>query len=83
MSIKSWLVKKAIMNFIKKLEKENNAMLKWLKGKKTYITLGVTAILGAIGALNQSGATNIQIPDLVFTVLGALGIWTNTQRTSK
>ena len=83
MGLKEWFIKRAINNFVKKLEKENNAMLSWLKGKKTYITLGVTAILGAIGALNQAGATDIQIPELAFTILGALGIWTNSKRTSK
>lgn len=83
MGLKSWFIKRAITNFVKKLEKENNPMFKWLKGKKTYITLGVTAVLGAIGALNQAGATDIQIPELAFTILGALGLWSNSQRTSK
>ena len=83
MGIKEWFIKRAIKNFASKLEKENNYMFNWLKGKKTYITLGITAVLGAIGALNQSGATDIQIPDLIFTALGALGLWTNSQRTGK
>ena len=83
MSIKNWIVERAIKNFVKKLEKENNKMFNWLKGRKTYAVLGITAVLGAIGALNQSGATDIQIPDMVFTILGALGLWSNSQRTSK
>jgi len=83
MGIKTWFVERAIKNFIKKLEKENNAMFNWLKGKKTYAVIATTAILGGLGALNQAGVTDVQIPDLVFTILGALGLWTNSQRTSK
>ena len=82
MGIKTWFVERAIKNFIKKLEKENE-IFKWLKGKKTYAILGTTIILGVIGQLNSSGTTNIQIPEIAFTILGALGWLTNTKRTSK
>ena len=78
MSIKDWFIKRAIKNLIKKLEKENNAMWKWLEGKKTYMVMAVTLILGAIEAGQQAGIITWQIPGLVFTILGALGWYTRS-----
>ena len=61
-------------------------MLKKLKGYRTYITMVVMIVLGAINGWNQycSGADvadfcfNIQIPGVVFSVLAALGIYTRS-----
>lgn len=59
-------------------------MLDKLKGYRTYLTLGVVVILGAIDAYNgHCVATQtckaFQIPGLVFTALGFLGIYTRSQ----
>jgi hypothetical protein len=51
-------------------------IMKFLEGKKTYITMAVIAILGGIGALNEAGITNIQIPEFVFSILALIGIYT-------
>ena len=51
-------------------------IMKFLEGKKTYITMAVIAVLGGIGALNEAGVTNVQVPEYVFTLLALLGIYT-------
>ena len=51
-------------------------IMKFLEGKKTYLTMAVIAILGGIGALNEAGITNIQIPEFVFSILALIGIYT-------
>jgi hypothetical protein len=51
-------------------------IMKFLEGKKTYATMAVIAILGGIGALNEAGITNIQIPEFVFSILALIGIYT-------
>lgn len=80
MGLSEFFIKQAILNWIKKLRKDKKMekFLKAIEGKKTYITMGVIAILGAVGALNQAGVTNIQIPDMVFTILAALGVYTRS-----
>jgi len=74
MGLKEWLIKSYINRLIKKLRKENNPMLKWLEGKKTYITMLVVIALGAIGALNEQGYVDWTVPEWVFSILGSLGI---------
>lgn len=75
--ITNFFINKFIQGWINKLRKENQLM-KWLDGKKTYIVMAITAILGGIGALNQAGLTQIQVPDMVFTILAALGWYTRS-----
>ena len=49
---------------------------KALEGKKTYLVMAVTAVLGGIGALNDAGLTHIQVPEFIFTVPATAGIYT-------
>ena len=51
-------------------------ILKALEGKKTYLVLFVTAVVGAIDALNQAGLISFSIPSYVFIVLASLGVYT-------
>ena len=51
-------------------------MMKFLEGKKTYIVMAVTAIIGGIDALNQAGLIHFAIPSFVFIILATLGIYT-------
>ena len=51
-------------------------ILKALEGKKTYIVMAVTAIIGGIDALNQAGLIHFAIPSFVFVILATLGIYT-------
>jgi hypothetical protein len=71
MSLKEWIITKAVVKTIKE-----SAMWKFLEGKKTILTCAAIAIFGGIDAMNAAGLTNIQIPAIVFSILGALGIWT-------
>lgn len=56
----------------------------FLKGKKTYITMVVVIVLGALGGWNEycageevvSFCREINVPNWVFSVLGTLGIYT-------
>ena len=41
----------------------------WLKGKKTYITAILYAVAALLGELNV-----VQVPELVFQVLAAVGL---------
>ena len=59
-------------------------MLEKLKGYRTYLTLGVVVILGAIDAYNgHCVATGVcksfAVPGIAFTILGFLGIYTRSQ----
>ena len=76
MGIKEWLIEKVIVNKIKE-----STVWKLLEGKKSYLVMTVIIVFGAIDAWNaHCGATQgckvVEIPAIVFTVLGALGIWT-------
>jgi len=58
----------------------------FLKGKRTYLVLAVTLILGVIESWNQycagtdvvSFCRHIEIPGFVFSSLAALGIYTRS-----
>ena len=80
MSIKDWFIKQAVEKWLKEARKDKQmeAFLKFIEGKRTYFTLGVIAILGAIGALNEAGVTHIAIPEWIFTILAGLGIYTRS-----
>lgn len=63
-------------------------MLDKLEGKRTYITMAVVIILGAIDSYNQHCITTstckaFQVPGFVYSVLGALGIWTRSMENPK
>ena len=60
-------------------------MLKFLDGYKTYITMAVIIILAVINGWNEycgglieapNWCIDIAIPEYVFAILGALGIYT-------
>lgn len=56
----------------------------FLKGKKTYITMAVLIILGAIEGYNEYcnggvGCKVIQVPGFIFSALAVLGIYTRSQ----
>lgn len=83
MSIKDWIIKKVILDWLEKQRKGNTAMWKLLEGKKQYIIQGVTIVLGIIASINQICAAdpanaiclaNVHLPSWIFIVLGALGI---------
>lgn len=74
MSLKDWLVKRFV-------EKEGKKISAKLEGKKTYLVMGVTAVLGAIDAYNQhcvgtGSCTSYEVPAIAYTVLASLGIYT-------
>lgn len=58
----------------------------FLKGKRTYLVLAVTLILGLIESWNQyclgtdvvSFCRHIEVPGFVFSGLAALGIYTRS-----
>lgn len=60
--------------------------MKWLEGKKTYLILAVTIVLGVVETWNQyclgtdvvTFCKQIEIPGFVFSVLGLLGIYTRS-----
>jgi hypothetical protein len=60
-----WLITKIVVKKIKE-----SAMWKFLEGKKTYLILATTIILGGLEA------ANIVIPGYVYAILGGLGLWT-------
>jgi hypothetical protein len=43
-------------------------ILEFLQGKKTYIVMGITFVLGGLTAVG------IEIPPIVYVVLGGLGL---------
>jgi hypothetical protein len=57
--------------------------MKWLEGKKTYLVMACIIIFGALDAWNEycgnSSCKVIEIPTFVFSLLGALGIYTRSQ----
>ena len=60
-----------------------NKMLDKLEGKKTYIVLGVAAILGALDAYNAQCVAGalckaVEIPPVVYSILAGLGIYTRS-----
>jgi hypothetical protein len=60
-------------------------MLDKLKGFKTYITLGVIVLLGALDAYNGYCVSNaltckaFNVPEIIYVILGTLGIYTRSQ----
>lgn len=74
MGVKTWLIEKVAI-------KEGNKMLDKLEGKKTYIVLGVTALLGALDAYNghcvaTALCKSFDVPPVVYTILAGLGVYT-------
>lgn len=65
--------------------------MEFLKGKRTYIVLAVTVILGVIESWNKycAGAdvvtfcTHIEVPGFVFAALASLGIYTRSLTDKK
>ena len=55
-------------------------ILKALEGKKTYLTMALVIIFGALDAWNEycgNGSCKvIQVPSVIFVILGALGVYT-------
>lgn len=56
-------------------------MLEKLEGKKTYIVLAVTAILGALDAYNAHCVATLackafDVPPVAYSLLAGLGIYT-------
>ena len=80
MSIKDWFIKQAVEKWLKEARKDKQmqAFLKFIEGKKTIFICATIAVFGAIDAMNSAGMTHIQVPEIVFTVLGALGIYTRS-----
>lgn len=80
MGIQEWIVEKVIVGVVKKWYDK-------LEGKKTYIVLGVTLILGALETWNSLCGEKIQakwcvdfiVPPIVYAILAALGIYTRSQ----
>ena len=79
MGLRSWIATKLIKFAI------GGKTMNWLEGKKTYIVMGITIILGLIESWNgycaglvepMKWCVNINIPEIVFVILGALGIYT-------
>ena len=77
MGLKEYLITKIVVTKIKE-----SAMWKALEGKKSFIVAGLTLAFGALDVWNQycggAGCKVIEIPAIVFTVLGALGLWTRS-----
>ena len=73
-AIKNALIKRVIEGWLKK--NKENPMLKFLQGKKTYLVMIATIIIGGIDTANQAGVIHFTIPAIAYTVLGALGIYT-------
>lgn len=74
MPLKNWLIEKIAI-------KEGKKMLDKLEGKKTYIVLGVTALLGALDAYNghclaTAACKAFDVPPIVYTILAGLGVYT-------
>lgn len=74
--MKNWLIKTIAI-------KKGNEMLDKLEGKKTYIILGVTALLGALDAYNGYCVSSVackafDVPPVVYTVLAGLGVYTRS-----
>ncbi len=79
MSLRDWLIKKVVMDWLKK--QKETPMFKLLEGKKTYITMAIIAILGALDAYNgHCVATSLckafAVPGWIFSILAALGVYT-------
>jgi len=62
-------------------------MLSFLEGKKTYLVMICVIVFGALDAWNGYCATEackvIEIPAYVFSILGALGIYTRIVAKTK
>lgn len=74
MGVKNYIIQKIII-------REGNKMLEKLEGKKTYIVLAVTAILGGLDAYNaqcvaSAACQAFDIPAYVYPILSGLGIYT-------
>jgi len=67
------------------MDKEEN--MDKLKGYRTYITMVVMIVLGAIEGWNQycggTGCKIVEVPGFVFSILAALGIYTRSIATPK
>ena len=79
MGLKDWLIKKVVLDWIKK--QKETPMMKFLEGKRTYITMAVIAVLGALDAYNQhcnasALCKTINVPGWIFSILAALGVYT-------
>ena len=55
-----------------------NKIMKALEGKKTYIVMAVTAIIGGIDALSQAGLIHFVIPAYIYIILAATGVYTRS-----
>lgn len=75
MGLMDWAITKILVDKIKE-----SAMWKFLDGKKTYLTMACIIAFGVLDAWNAhcgtAGCKTIEVPAIVFSVLGALGIWT-------
>lgn len=67
-------------------------LLDFMRGRRTYATMAVIIILGLIDGWNSSCASmpdpvawciNVRIPEWVFALLGALGIYTRSLANKK
>lgn len=74
MGLKEFFIKRTVEGWVK--QNKENPMMKWLQGKKTYLVMIATILIGGIDAADASGVINFNIPETVYVVLGALGIYT-------
>ena len=51
-------------------------LLKYLKGKKTFLVAGVAFALGGLEALNALGYGSFAVPNEVYVLLSAVGLYT-------
>ena len=77
-NIKKRIIKIAITDWLKE-----EKMFNFLAGKRTYITMALIIIFGALDAYNGHCLTtelckSFAVPAWIFSILGALGIYTRS-----
>ena len=75
MSLKNWVIQKAV-------EREGKKMLDKLEGKKTYVVMAATIALAAIDGYNEycsgAGCKSFDVPSWAFAVMASLGVYTRS-----
>jgi hypothetical protein len=90
MGLKNWIVKLTVKRLVKKLKLQEGAMdekKKWYQSK-AVLTGIVTVLIGTyetvkVALAPQFGWTLPEIPGIVYTVLGALGIYSRVVAEKK
>ena len=65
--IRDWFLKLAIRKALGRLKME--PIFKWLEGKKTYLSAAIAVVLAGIEVF-----AGVKIPDVIYIILGALGL---------